>query len=339
MTVLVTGASGHLSAHLIRRLVTEGCSVRAFVRPTSELPALSHLGIDIRRGDVIEPGSLQTAMSGCDVVFHLAAPTRVVPGLTEAIVSGTRNVLTCASRCGVSAVVYTSSIVTVGYSNRPEVILDERSYNNSVGLPYHAAKYAAEQIVLEWARKGHFKTIVVNPATIVGSLDYRVTPSNEPIERALTKSLPFTFDAGVTIAPVADVAMGHILALRHGKSGERYILGGERLTITEYFRLIDACCGRDRAARIRLPRSVMLGIGGAFSVAKLLGAGRVPFTFTQARQLIGKYGFYSSHKAFEELGYRWRPAKDAINDYVQWVRAGRLRSTEPIPNEPPTIDQ
>jgi dihydroflavonol-4-reductase len=162
-----------------------------------------------------------------------------------------------------------------------------------------------------------------------GSLDYRLTPSNEVIQRGLTRGLPFIFDSGLTIAPVRDVAMGHILALRNGRNGERYILGGDRLSIPEYFNLIEKCCGRQRI-RIRIPRLAMLGVGAAYSCAKLLGRTAIPFTFTQARHLAGKYGYYSSDKAFRELGYRWQTAQSAISDYIEWVRAGRPSSLHAV---------
>jgi dihydroflavonol-4-reductase len=323
MTVLVTGANGHLGAHLVRLLLREGYSVRAFVRDTGNITAIAHLDIDLRNGDVLEPSSLRKAMHGCEAVFHLAAPTRIVRGLRESIVAGTRNVISSAAACGVCAVIYTSSIVTIGYSKHPDFVLDESHRNCSLASPYHAAKFVGESVALEWARKGDLKIVVVNPATVVGSLDYRVTPSSEVIQRALNRGLPFTFNSGLTVAPVRDVAMGHILALRRGQCGERYILGGERLTVADYFSLIEDCCGR-RRARIYLPRSVLLGFGALGSSLKVFGK-RVPFTLTQAR-LVGKYGFYSSQKAMRELGYDWKSARHAITDYVEWVRAGRPAS-------------
>jgi dihydroflavonol-4-reductase len=322
MTVFVTGATGHLGSHLVRALLEDGHSVRAFVRHSSNLLPIAHLDIEIRKGALLDARAVREAMTGCDAAFHLAAPTRVVDGLFEDVVAGTRNVLDAAGACGVSNVVYTSSIATIGYSPHPTRILDESNRSESSASLYHTAKYAAESIAIECAGRGIYKLVVVNPATIVGSLDYRITPSNEVIDRGMSAGLPITFDSGLTIAPVRDVARGHILALQHGKSGERYILGGEMLTIPQYFRLIEDVCGKKRV-HIKLPRAAMLGIGAGFTIIKAIGPKAVPFTYTQARELVGKYGFYSSQKAVTELGYSWKSAKDAIEDYVGWVRAGR----------------
>jgi dihydroflavonol-4-reductase len=266
-------------------------------------------------------------MRGCDYVFHLAAPTREIPGLSEIVIGGTKNILSAAAATGVSCVVYTSSIVTIGYSNRPAEVLDESSRQISSASCYHSAKYLAESLALGCAQRQNLKVVVVNPATIIGSLDFRTTPSSQPLEMALSRRLRFTFDSGVTVAPVRDVARGHILALRNGRSGERYILGGERLTISEYFDLINKICGTSKRL-VRLPRSMMLGVGGAFSALQFLGWRTAPFTYTQALHLVGNYGFYSSDKAIRELGYSWHRAHDAISDYIEWVRAGRPSHTD-----------
>jgi dihydroflavonol-4-reductase len=322
MRALVTGASGHIATHLIRVLLREGHSVRALVRAGSNVSAISSLDVELYRGDVLDSASLRSAMANCETVFHLAAPTRDVSDIGDIIVNGTRNVLNTAADSGVSTIVYTSSIVTVGYSESPDQILDESNSAQSSATRYHDAKFLAEKLALEWAKQGICRLVVVNPSTVVGSLDMRVTPSNEVIERAIRKGLRFTFDSGLTIAPVQDVARGHLLAFQKGRTGERYILGGEQLVIKEYFKLVEECCGSQRR-QFHLPRTALLGIGAGFSAAKLVTRRQVPFTFTQARSLAGKYGFYSSRKAEEELGYQWRSAKEAITDFVAWVRAGR----------------
>jgi len=327
MTAFVTGATGHLGSHLLRLLLKQGYSVRAFLRPASDLLGIAHLTVEIRRGDLRNDAEVREAMKGCGCVFHLAAPTRETPGLSEIVIGGTKNILSAAAATGVSCVVYTSSIVTIGYSNSPAEVLDESSRQSSSASSYHSAKYLAESIALECAQRQNLKVVVVNPTTMVGSLDFRTTPSSQVLETALSGRLRFTFDSGVTVAPVRDVALGHILALRNGRSGERYILGGERLTISEYFDLINEICGT-RNRLVRLPRSVMVGVGSAFSALRLLGWRTAPFTHTQARYLVGKYGFYSSDKAVRELGYSWNRARDAITDYIEWVRAGRPSHTD-----------
>ncbi len=322
MRTLVIGASGHLGAHLTRALLAEGHPVRAMVRPTSDLRGLAGLDVEVIRGDVRDPASLAQAMRGCPAVFHLGAPTSLGPDLTDIIEDGTRNVAEQALRLGVEKLIYTSSIVTVGYATDPTTLLDESANQLSLASPYHAAKWRAEQYVLDFGRTTGLPVVAVNPATVVGPLDYRVTPSNLPIQRCLDKGLPFCFDSGLTVVHAADVARGHHLALLRGTPGQRYILGGDRITIPDYFKLICALCRRP-GHPVKIPRWAMLGLGMGFSGLHRLGLRNVPFTYGQASQLVGKYGYYSSAKAVRDLGYSWRPVADAVAAYVEWVVAGR----------------
>jgi dihydroflavonol-4-reductase len=322
MSVLVIGASGHIGAHLCRTLLAEGYVVRALVRPTSDTAGIAALDVEVVHGDVLDGASLGRAMAGCTEAYHLGAPTGGEPGTQTVIGQGTRNVLEQALHSGLQRVVYTSSIVTVGYAPRPGIVLDESSNHLTPATPYHAAKWHAEREVMDFSRRTGLPVVVVNPATVVGSLDLRVTPSNAPIQRCLDRGLPFTFDSGLTIVHAEDVARGHLLAMRRGRPGERYILGGDRLTIRDYFRLISSTCQR-RGPWINIPTWAMFALGAGFSLLHRLGKKRVPFTWSQARQLVGKYGWYSSHKAVRELGYRWRPAQEAIADYVAWAQSGR----------------
>lgn len=319
MKKLIIGASGHVGAHLARVLLIENYVVRALVRPSSNIEGLAGLDIEIVYGDIIEPSSLTRAMTGCDVVFHLAAPTNLVPKQTHIIMEGTRHVLEQAYNLGIKKVIYTSSIVTIGYSTNPSVILDETSNQLTPASPYHIGKWHAEKLVLDFGQTTELSVVVVNPATIVGPLDYRITPSNLTIQRCLDNGLPFTFDSGLTIVHVEDVARGHLLAMLKGKAGQRYILGGDRIATPDYFKLICKLCQRPQPY-IKIPRLAMLLIGAGFSVLQKVGFKSVPFNYQQAVQLVGKYGWYSSQKAADELGYSWRSIEDAVNSYILWAR-------------------
>jgi dihydroflavonol-4-reductase len=316
MKVLVVGASGHLGAHLTRLLLAAGHDVRALTRPTSNPAGLADLAVERVHGDVLDPASLARAVRGCRQVYHLAAPTGHDANAGRIIQDGTANVLRAAETEGVERLVYTSSVVTVGYSDDPAVVLDEASNQFTPATPYHTAKWKAEKHALEDSR---VPVVVVNPATIVGPLDHRVTPSNAPIAQGVRRGLPVSFASGVTIVHAEDVARGHLLAMTAGRPGQRYILGGDRLTIPDYFRLICELSGR-RGPTLRLPRWVMLSLGLGFSCLSKLGKRGVPFTYTQARQLVGRYGWYSSDKARRELGYSWRPAREAVASSVEWFR-------------------
>ncbi len=322
MTALVIGASGHLGAHLCRALLADGQRARALVRPSSDVRGLAGLPLEVIHGDVLDAASLARAMAGCETAYHLGAPTQVTPDLARVVLEGTGNVLEQGRRAGLRRLVYTSSIVTVGYADGPGPLLDEASARPSGATPYHEAKWQAEQLVLRFWRQTGWPVVVVNPATVVGPLDFRVTPSNAPVQRCLDRGLPFSFRSGLTVVHAEDVARGHLLAMRHGRPGERYILGGDRVTIPDYFSLVCELCGRPRP-RVCLPRWALLAAGLAFSALRGLGWARVPFTFTQARELAGKYGWYSSARAVRELGYSWRPAREAVADYVAWARSGR----------------
>src|SRR5215203_2473737 len=309
MTALVIGANGHLGAHLVRVLRRQGYSVRGLVRPTSDLRGLDGVGLEIVRGDIVDRRTLPPAVDGCEEVYHLASPTNRQADAGSTIVEGTRNVLTACQQAGVKRLVYTSSIVTVGYSPDPSVVLDEHANQRTDATTYHSAKWVAEREVIAFGRTEAPSVVVVNPATLVGPLDYRVTPSTAPIQRCLAGSLRVAVPGGLTVVHVEDAAQGLVLAMQRGRSGERYILGGDRLTMREYFTLIAGQCGRP-GPLLTLPRSAVLASGAVFSAVERLGMGPMPFSFTQARQLTGKYGWYSSEKAVRELGYAWRPAAE-----------------------------
>ena len=183
--VLVIGASGHLGGHLVGLLVSMGFEVRALVREGSRTEGLANLAVELVYGDVLNKPSIARAMEGCDAAFHLAAPTPLVSGLRKVIVQGTRNVLESAQTLKLSTVVYTSSAVTVGYTDEPDTILDESNWTTVPASPYHLAKFEAERMVLAFAKTATFRLVVVNPATIVGSLDFRITPSTQPIQQCL----------------------------------------------------------------------------------------------------------------------------------------------------------
>jgi dihydroflavonol-4-reductase len=328
MRVLIVGASGHLGAHLARVCLARGCAVRALVRPTSDTRGLAGLDVEVVRGDVRDPDSLRKALAGCRAAYHLGAPTRVEQGLEQAIRQGTRNVLEQALAARLERVVYTSSVVTVGYADGPGVVLDEQAGRLTPATSYHVAKWHAERDTLEFGRRTGLPVVVVNPATVIGPLDYRVTPSNAPLQRCLDSGLPFAFASGLTVVHAEDVARGHFLAMERARPGGRYILGGERVTVPSYFKMICAACGRP-GPYLKVPRAAMLGLGACFGLLRKLGWRSAPFTFSQVKELVGRYGWYSSAKAARELGYSWRPAREAIVSYVEWVRAGRPASGSP----------
>jgi dihydroflavonol-4-reductase len=318
MKSLVIGASGHLGAHLARELIADGVAVRALVRPTSDLRGLNGLTVEIVHGDIRDRESLIAAMRGCNQVYHLGSPTRVEPGLFRTVVGGARRVLEVAYSLGIERVVYTSSTVTIGYAADNRHVLDETSNDLTPASAYHVAKWHAEKLVLAYAVQCGLPVVVVNPSHIIGPLDYHGTSSTEPIRRCVTGQMMVAFPGGVTLVHAQDVARGHILAMRRGKAGERYILGGEPVQIGDYLRLAADACGRP-PVRLWFPRWAMLATGAGFSLLSALTRMNAPLTFTNARHTVGRFAWYSSEKAERDLSYSWRPARVAVRETADWM--------------------
>jgi dihydroflavonol-4-reductase len=315
---LVIGASGHLGAHLVRELAADGEAVRVLVRPASDLRGLASLDVEIKHGDIRDPRSLAAAVQGCRQVYHLGAPTRIESGLFRTVVAGARYVLECARAAGVERLVYTSSTVTVGYSTNPQHLLDETSNDMTPASDYHVAKWHAEKLVLAfWAQTG-LPIVVVNPSHIIGPLDYRGTASTESIRRCVQGRVLFTFTGGLTLVHAQDVARGHILAMRRGTPGQRYILGGDPVHIAEYVQMAAEACGRP-STRLWLPRWAVMAAGIGFSTLGAFTRTNPPLSFSSARHTVGRFAWYSSAKAESELSYSWRPARVAVCQTVDWM--------------------
>jgi dihydroflavonol-4-reductase len=324
MTTLVTGASGHLGAHVVRHLLAQGRAVRVLVRPTSNLQGLAGLEVELVRGDVLDRSSLLSALHGCSVVYHLAA---VVAGwahdpavIYKTAIDGTANVLQAvANTSGIAHLVYTSSVATVGISSSPRDLRNESHYNTRDFSHYAVAKTRAERLAKELAEQCRLPLVIVNPAIVLGPYDYRLTPATKGLVSYLKYRLPVYFDGGANIVHADDVARGHLLAEQHGTIGERYILSGANLTLRELFSLLTESAGRP-PPRIELGRRTLSVLGwGAELVARMRGK-PLGLTRVRARSLVGRYAFYDASKAQRELGYTARPARDIMVDAVQWVR-------------------
>ena len=324
MTVLVTGASGHIGAHVVRHLLAQGRAVRALVRPTSNLKGLEGLDVELAHGDVLDRASLRSALTGCSALYHLAAVVAEWAQDPEVIhktaVDGTANILQAvAETSGLERIVYTSSVAAVGMSRSPQELRNESHYNTEDGTHYSVAKTRAERLAGELTERHGLPLVIVNPAVVLGPYDYRPTPATQIVVRYLKHRLPIYLDAGANFVHADDVARGHLLAEQHGRIGERYILGGENLTIRQLFGLLAQLTGR-RQPSIEIGRRALSAVGwGAELVGRLRG--KPPLVSrARARSLVGRYGFYDGSKARQELGYTARSAHDTLADAVQWVR-------------------
>lgn len=315
---LVTGASGFVGWHVARKLAERGERVRALVRPSSRVRELE---VETVKGDLRDAGSLERAVEGCEVVYHVAADYRLwardARELYQSNVEGTRNLLAAARAAGVERVVYTSTVGCIGVPKGG--VGDERtpvSLADMVGA-YKRSKYLAEQVALEFARGG-LPVVVVNPTAPVGDHDFKPTPTGRIILDFARGAMPAYIETGLNLVDVADVAAGHLLACERGRVGERYILGCENLTLREVFERLERVSGVKAPAR-RIPYVVALA-AGAITTAWARVAGGEPKVPLDAVRMARKKMFVVSDKAERELGYAPRPVEGALRRAVEWFR-------------------
>jgi dihydroflavonol-4-reductase len=323
MRALVTGANGFVGSAIARALCQAGWQVRALVRAGSDRRNLESLPVETVRGDITDGASLDTALERCDALFHAAADYRLWTPDPQRLyltnVQGTRNVLEAARRAHTARIVYTSSVATVGLPADGS----PGSEATPVGLTamighYKRSKFLAEELVGEFARDG-LPVVIVNPSTPIGPGDVRPTPTGRLVLDAALGRMPAYVDTGLNIVHVDDVAAGHLRALDRGRRGERYILGGENLTLQEILAAISRLAGR-KPPRVRLPHAALLPFAlGAELLARLTGR-ETRLTLAGVR-MARKPMYFSSDKAVRELGYSWRPPATAFADALAWLRA------------------
>jgi dihydroflavonol-4-reductase len=320
---LVTGANGFVGAAVVRARVAGGRAVRAFVRRGSDRRNLADLDVEIAEGDLGDRGSLRAALGGCRHVFHVAADYRLwAPDprpMYAANVDGSLNVLECAAEAGVDRLVYTSSVAVLGiHADRTPA--DESSPVSLADMigHYKRSKYLAEEAMRKRAAELGFSLVVVNPSTPIGPGDVKPTPTGRIIVDAAAGRIPAFVDTGLNLVHVDDVARGHLLALEHGRPGERYVLGGADMTLEAILAMVAKHCGR-RAPKIRLPRA---GVYPVAVVSEIIArfTGKEPRVTLDGLRMAKKHMYFSSAKAERELGYTWRPPEQAIVDALAWFR-------------------
>lgn len=333
MRALVTGATGFVGAAVARALLRDGWQVRVLVRSGSDRSNLQQLAFEIAVGDLSDRPSLDRALGGCGALFHVAADYRLgAPDprqLYSTNVEGTRSILLAARHAGVERTVYTSSVATMGIPSdgSPGDEQTPVSLEAMIGH-YKRSKFLAEKVALEAAQAGQ-SIIIVNPSTPVGPGDVKPTPTGQLMLDAAAGRMPAYVDTGLNIVHVDDVAAGHLLAFQRGRTGERYILGGEDMTLQEILTYIAKLVGR-QPPRVRLPYAAVLPIAYLAEVWSRV-SGRSGRITLEGVRLARKRMFFSSAKAARELGYRWRPPAEAFDDAVRWFRErGRLGSKEPV---------
>src|SRR5215467_4963529 len=264
MLAYLTGATGFLGSHVARALSAQGADLRLLVRPNSNTKNVDDLKAELVIGDLREPSSLEKGIAGCEVVFHVAADYRLwvrdPAEMYRANVEGTRAILAAARKNNVRRVVYTSSVATMGFTSNGQPATENSpvSLDNMIG-PYKRSKFMAEQVAIEAARAGQ-EVIIVNPTTPVGERDIKPTPTGRIVVDFLKKKFPAYVDTGLNLVDATECARGHIAALEKGSGGERYILGGENLTLKQILDKLAAFTGLP-SPKIRVPYLIALATG------------------------------------------------------------------------------
>lgn len=323
MTTLVTGASGFVGAAVARQLLAQGHEVKALVRPGGDRRNLQGLALSLVEGDLGDPDSLRRAVAGCEWLFHIAADYRLwVPdpqAMLRVNVAGTETLLQRAGDAGVRRIIYTSSVAALGL-NQDQSPADEETpvlLENMIGH-YKRSKFIAEQAVRKLVATQGLPVVIVNPAAPLGPRDVKPTPTGRIVLDTLRGKMPAYVQTGLNVVHVDDVAQGHLLAFEKGELGERYILGGENMTLKAILDAVCACAGL-APPRIRLPRAALYPVAWlAEGWAKL--SGTTPPVTVDSLRMAGKFMHFSSAKARQALGYRPRPARQAIEDAVAWFR-------------------
>lgn len=324
--VLVTGASGFLGSALVRAFAGAGHPVRAMVRPQSPRAALSDAPCDIVVGDLLDTASLTAALDGVAILAHAAADYRLwarrPDELYRANVEGTRAVLAAARAAGVERVVYTSSVAALepGSADNPSDETRLQTPERAVGH-YKRSKTMAEAVAMEMAADG-LPVVIVNPSTPIGPRDVKPTPTGRVLIEAAAGRMPAFVNTGLNLAHVDDIAEGHVLAARHGGVGERYILGGENVSLATMLTEIARQSGR-RPPFARLPVSGLMPVAALAEAGAWL-TGRPPFVSFDALRMARQHMFYTDEKARRELGYRSRPWQEGVADALAWFRAAGM---------------
>jgi dihydroflavonol-4-reductase len=324
MNVFLTGATGFVGSHVARAFAAQGARLHLLVRSTSRLDNLEGLSAETVTGDLRHPDSFRAALRDCEVLVHVAADYRLwvrdPQAMYAANVDGTRHLLALAREVGVRRVVYTSSVATMGF-REDGTIVDENtpvSLSDMIGH-YKRSKYLAEQEAIAAARDGQ-QVIVLNPTTPIGANDIKPTPTGQIIVDFLNRKFPAYVDTGLNLVDVGEVARMHVAALERGRPGERYILGGENLSLKQILDKMSAITGIPSPS-LQVPHSVAMAF--AFFDEMVTGRlrGREPRATMEAVRMGRKKMFASSAKAERELGFRIMPVYTALRAAIDWFRA------------------
>ncbi len=324
MNVFLTGATGFVGSHVAHAFAAQGARLRLLIRSTSRLDNLEGLPAETVTGDLRNPDTFRSALGDCDVLVHVAADYRLwvrdPQTMYASNVDGTRNLLALARELGVTKSVYTSSVATMGF-REDGTIVDENtpvSLDDMIGH-YKRSKYLAEQEAIAAAHDGQH-VIVLNPTTPIGANDIKPTPTGQIVVDFLNRKFPAYVDTGLNLVDVDEVARTHVAAVERGQPGERYILGGENLSLKQILDKMSAITGLP-SPTMKVPHSVAMAF--AFFDETITGRlrGKEPRATVEAVRMGKKKMFASSAKAERDLGFRIVPVYAALRSAIDWFRA------------------
>ena len=322
MTTLVTGAAGFLGSHVARQLVARGDQVRVLLRASSTNRAIADLSLEYVTGDLRDPASLDRAMKGVKRVFHVAADYRLwakrKQDIYDSNVGGTKNVLDAAKRAGVEQLIYTSTVATIAVDRpqHPNEFTDAK-LEEMVGH-YKRSKWMAEREALGAAKRG-LPVMVAMPTTPVGPWDWKPTPTGKIILDFLNGNMPGYVKTGLNFVGVEECAAGHLLVAEKGKVGERYLLGGENLTLKQMLDKLAKITGL-RAPILKIPHALALGVAYANTAFSRL-VGREPGIPIEGVKIARHMMFVDCSRAKRELGFQPGPVAAALEGAVRWYEA------------------
>jgi dihydroflavonol-4-reductase len=322
--VFITGATGFVGGHVARRYAEEGASLRLLTRQTSRLDSLEGLDAEMVTGDLRESEKLRSALTGCDALVHVAADYRLwvrdPKQMYAANVDGTRDLLKLAREVGIQRVVYTSSVATMGFKADGSIVNEDTpvALADMIGH-YKRSKFLGEQEAIRATKAGQH-VMILNPTTPIGPADAKPTPTGRIIVDFLNRKFPAYVDTGLNLVDVIEVARMHVVALDHGTPADRYILGGENLTLKQILDRMSAITGLP-SPTMKVPHAVAMGF--AFFDENITGRllGKEPRATVEAVRMGQKMMFASSAKAERELGFRVLPVYNALRSAIDWFVA------------------
>ncbi|MCH8496868.1 MAG: NAD-dependent epimerase/dehydratase family protein [Marinobacter sp.] len=319
--ILVTGANGHIGAHVVRQLLEQGYKVRGFVRPGSDRRGLEGLDIELFEGDVMNREQLVEAARDQQAIIHLAAVYKTIAKTAEEIVApaiqGAENVFAAAHAQGIQRIVYTSSIASIGFSYHPNDLRTGRDWNNDASNPYYVAKTQSEKKAQKLAEQTGIHLVVICPAVVLGSLDYRITPSNQLIQDWLN-GIGQTYPGGLNLVDVRDVAAAHVAALTKGENRHRYVVASDNMEVKAVGHMLRELTGI-KPVHLPFERGLLLwSAKWTERVCRLFNV-KPPFTYDLVFEAAGRYGWFDTTETNQTFGLQPHSSREAVIESIRWL--------------------